>query len=189
MRLLTPDQARELDQISMDDLGISGTMLMGNAGSKISDVALEMVADFHNPFILIICGKGNNGGDGYAAALELSKSNINVKVHSLYSIDEYKGDLLDYYLKCYSSNISITFGIDLPDFTPPDLIIDGLLGTGFKGKLKGILVPWIEWINNTKSAVLSIDIPSGLDGNSGTVINHAIKSKATGEVEWLFLGT
>ena len=179
MRLLTPDQARELDQISMDDLGISGTILMGNAGSRISDVALELVADFHNPFILIICGKGNNGGDGYAAALELSKNNINVKVHSLYSIDEYKGDLLDYYLKCHSSNISITFGIDLPDFTPPDLIIDGLFGIGFKGKLKETLVPWVEWINNTKSSVLSIDIPSGLDGNSGTVINHAIKSKAT----------
>ena len=93
-------------------LGVSQWELMQSAAEQLAEQAKKMLPEGGS--VLILCGPGNNGGDGYAAALELSKSNINVKVHSLYSIDEYKGDLLDYYLKCYSSNISITFGIDLP---------------------------------------------------------------------------
>ena len=66
MRLLTREQARELDSLTMDELEISGQILMGNAGKQIASTVKTMVGEIHEPRILIICGKGNNGGDGFA---------------------------------------------------------------------------------------------------------------------------
>ena len=63
MKLLTPGQARELDRVSMGDMGISTEKLMGNAGKKVAEEAMEMVSDIHDSSILILSGKGNNGGD------------------------------------------------------------------------------------------------------------------------------
>lgn len=179
MRLITPDQARELDRVAMGDMGISGEMLMGNAGKQIAEKAMEMMADVHDPFIIILCGKGNNGGDGFAAASILFENKFKIKIHSIPAINGIKDDSLIYYLKCESNNIPMSFGPDIPELNEPDLIIDGLLGTGFKGAVRENLIPWIEWVNSAKSNVLSIDIPSGLDGNSGLVNPVAVKANAT----------
>ena len=92
MKLLTPSQARELDRVAMDEMGISSETLMGNAGRRIADKALELVAKLPNPFILVLCGKGNNGGDGFAAASILFKSKINVKIHSIQSNNVIKSE-------------------------------------------------------------------------------------------------
>ena len=179
MKLLTPGQARELDRVSMGDMGISIERLMGNAGKQVAEEAMEMVSDIHDSSILILSGKGNNGGDGFAAATVLFENNYNVRIHSLCKNNEIKGDSLNFYLKCESLGIFTTFGESLPDFKIPDLIIDGLLGTGFKGALRESMIPWVEWINNSKSLVLSIDISSGLDGNSGRVNPIAVKANTT----------
>ena len=71
MQYLTREQSIELDKASEKESGICGEVLMRNAGSKIKQIALTMVNDKINPKIFIICGKGNNGGDGFAAAVEL----------------------------------------------------------------------------------------------------------------------
>ena len=81
MRLLTSMQARELDHISMVDMGISGQSLMGNAGKCISSRARKLMSNIKNPLILILCGKGNNGGDGFAAASELYRNKYIVHIH------------------------------------------------------------------------------------------------------------
>ena len=83
MRLLTPGQARELDRISMAELDIPGKRLMGNAGRCVAEKALEMTADINEPAILILCGKGNNGGDGFAAAAILNEQNYPIQIHSI----------------------------------------------------------------------------------------------------------
>ena len=80
MRLLTSRQARELDHISMVDMGISGQSLMGNAGKCISNRARTLMADIKNPLILILCGKGNNGGDGVISHSYLKRYNIVSKI-------------------------------------------------------------------------------------------------------------
>ena len=90
MRLLTPRQARELDHISMVDMGISGETLMGNAGKCISNRARTLMSDIKNPLILILCGKGNNGGDGFAAAYELYHHKYIVHIHSVIREEEIK---------------------------------------------------------------------------------------------------
>ena len=179
MRLLTPVQARELDRISMAELDIPGKRLMGNAGRCVAEKALEMTADINEPAILILCGKGNNGGDGFAAAAILNEQNYPIQIHSIYDKKEIKNDSLYYYLKCEGLGIPVTFGSHIPEFKKLDLVIEGLLGTGFKGELRKDLIPWVDWINETGSKILSIDIPSGLDGNSGTLHLRAVKADAT----------
>ncbi len=77
MKLLTKEQARELDRIAIKKMGIPGVELMGKAGSAVAEYAQNMVAGIHNPKVAIICGKGNNAGDGYKAALELLQVGLN----------------------------------------------------------------------------------------------------------------
>ena len=102
MKLLTPGQARELDRLSMADMGIPSERLMGNAGKQVAEEAMKMVSDIHDSSILILSGKGNNGGDGFAAATILFENKYNVRIHSLCKNNEIKGDSLNYYLKCES---------------------------------------------------------------------------------------
>ena len=86
MRLLTCNQARELDRISMVEMGIPGKILMGNAGKCVLNKAEEIIHDLKNPSILVLCGKGNNGGDGFAAASELYHKKYSIQIHSV--VDE-----------------------------------------------------------------------------------------------------
>ena len=169
MRLLTSRQARELDHISMVDMGISGQSLMGNAGKCISNRARTLMSDIKNPLILILCGKGNNGGDGFAAAYELYHHKYIVHIHSITREDEIKGDSLQFYNHCKSLAIPMTIGLHVPNVVKPDLIIDALFGTGLKGTLKGDILNLINWINQKKTKIISVDIPSGLNSNSGSV--------------------
>ena len=73
MKLLTQKQARELDSLAMEEYNIKGIQLMASAGLAIANLAVKKTGDIHDPIIVILCGKGNNGGDGFAAALELDK--------------------------------------------------------------------------------------------------------------------
>ena len=107
MRLLTSMQARELDHISMVDMGISGQSLMGNAGKCISNRARTLMSDIKNPLILILCGKGNNGGDGFASAYELYHHKYIVHIHSIIREEEIKGDSLQFYNHCKSLALSL----------------------------------------------------------------------------------
>ena len=86
MRLLTCNQASELDRISMVEKGIASKFLMGNAGKCVSKKAEEIIQDLKDPSILVLCGKGNNGGDGFAAASELYHKKYSLHIHSI--VDE-----------------------------------------------------------------------------------------------------
>ena len=179
MKLLTPSQARELDRVSMDEMGIPRKVLTGNAGQCIAEKAMEMLSDIPNPFILILCGKGNNGGDGFAAASILYNNKFNIQIHSTSIKTGLKDDRLIYYFKYDALGIEIGYGTNLPKFNRPDLLIDGLFGTGFRGELRPEFIPWFDWINESTFKVLSIDIPSGLNGDSGKINPKAVKADTT----------
>ncbi len=178
MRLLTKEQARELDRIAIKQMGIPGIDLMGKAGSAVAEYAQNMIAGIHTPKVAIICGKGNNAGDGYKAALELQKVGVNPQIFILLDKKDITGDSLFFYEKCVKENVALTHLVELPK-QKYDLIIDALLGTGFKGELRAPILDFTKWINNQKSLVLSIDIPSGVNSNSGNVAKNAIIADAT----------
>ena len=178
MKLLTREQARELDRIAINQMGIPGVELMGKAGSDVAEYAQNMIAGFHNPKIAIICGKGNNAGDGYKAAFELQKVGVKPQLFIIPDKFEIKGDSLYYYKKCVENNVVLTHSIETPK-QQFDLIIDAILGTGFKGELCNPILDYTKWISNQDSLILSIDIPSGVNANNGNVADNAIMADTT----------
>ena len=96
MRILTREQARSLDTLAMNVHGISGETLMGNAGDKIATRVQSTLEGFHSPKIGIICGKGNNGGDGFAAGHLLHERGFNVTIYALMTKSDVIGDSLVY---------------------------------------------------------------------------------------------
>ncbi|HIN25688.1 MAG TPA: NAD(P)H-hydrate epimerase, partial [Candidatus Marinimicrobia bacterium] len=168
MKLLTQKQARELDRVALKEYNIKGIQLMGSAGLAIADLAVKKTGDIHDPIIVILCGKGNNGGDGFAAALELDKNGFEVSVFCISTLEEITGDAKYFLDLCINGNMQIEFSGDLLDEGYGcDLIIDALLGTGVHGTVKESIIPWIEWINAKNCVVLSVDIPTGLQADSG----------------------
>ncbi len=189
MRLLTRHQSRTLDRIAMTEYGVPGIELMGNAGKKVADTAQQMVAEIPEPTITIICGKGNNGGDGFAAAAFLQEAGFTPRILSLVKGDSIKGDPLYYYQQCLQKGLKIEFPEAVPDSPlQGDLVIDALLGTGFRGVLRSPLDNWIRWINNASLPVLAIDIPSGLDADTGQVNPVAIRATKTVTMGYSKLG-
>ena len=92
MRVLTRDQAQSLDQLSMYVHGISGEILMGNAGEKIDSHVYSILSDIHSPYIGIICGKGNNGGDGFAAGHLFHNRGFKITIYALMEKSEVVDD-------------------------------------------------------------------------------------------------
>ncbi|MFC1565530.1 NAD(P)H-hydrate dehydratase [Candidatus Neomarinimicrobiota bacterium] len=178
MKLLTKEQAQELDRIAIEQMGIPGFELMGRAGSAVASYAQNMIAGIHNPKIAIVCGMGNNAGDGYKAAIELQKVGLKPNIFIIPDKKEIKGDSLFYYEQCVKKNITLKHSIELPK-QKYDLIIDAILGTGFSGEFRNTVLDYTKWINGQNSLVLSIDIPSGVDANNGNIAVNAIMADAT----------
>ncbi|MEA1881903.1 MAG: NAD(P)H-hydrate dehydratase [Candidatus Marinimicrobia bacterium] len=179
MRLITREQAQQLDRLSMTEYGISGELLMGNAGQKIAEFIRSELMDIHEPHIGIVCGKGNNGGDGFAAAAVLNYWGFRIVIYSLPGVEDIQGNSQIYHEKCKKAGLDIVY-----DSEPPvsksefDLMIDGLLGTGFKGMVREELFPWVSWLNNA-TRTISVDIPSGVNANTGLVDKNAVKASHT----------
>lgn len=179
MQYLTREQSIELDKASEKESRICGEVLMRNAGSKIKQIALTMVNDKINPKIFIICGKGNNGGDGFAAAVELYHEKTCVFIHYIGELKEINGVSKIFYDRCIELKISISYGLPIDDLTKSDLIIDALFGTGLNRSINGNIGHLIDLINLSKSKVLSIDIPSGLNSNTGYILSKSVKADTT----------
>ena len=177
--LLTTEQAKSLDKATLGEPNSRLNFLMKNAGTHIADETKILVKDIEKPLIFILCGKGNNGGDCFAAASILHQDGYSILLHSIVDEIQIKDDSLDFYLDCKSKNIPISFGCLPKHLGNIDLIIDGLVGIGLKGKLKNDIKPISNWINNTDVKVLSVDIPTGLNADNGNVCNASVKANST----------
>lgn len=189
MQLLTREQSRQLDYLAMKTYGIPGATLMGNAGRCIADSVKSTLSSHPNPHIGIICGKGNNGGDGFAAGAELADMGFRVSIYSLPDKEEISGDASQFFQACVKRELPICFGKKIPTKMPHfDLIIDAILGTGFKGELTGDLLLWIQLINGYSCKVVAADIPSGVDANTGSINPEAVYANETVTMQYSKLG-
>ena len=149
MRLLTQNQATELDRLSTSDYNISDDSLMATAGKKTADFIHSKFKDMGMQSIAIVCGKGNNGGDGFATALNLDQLNNKVVIFSLFDSQFLSKSNLGFHDQCLKKEIKICYGFDLPSKdTHFDIVVDAVLGIGFSGELNNQLIQWVEWINN-----------------------------------------
>ena len=175
--ILMKSQAYDLDEMAITRFGIPSKNLMGEAGRNISKFIKDNIKNIKS--VGIVAGKGNNGGDGFAAAFYLNKLDYNITIYSINSIDCLKPDSLHYYNKCIKNNIPIIVDSEPPSKkTSFDLIVDSILGIGFNGELKENVKKWSRWINQN-SLILSCDIPTGVNSDTGNISIDTVKADYT----------
>ena len=171
MHYVSREEIRELDRIAMEDYGMPGVVLMEHAGAGAVECAFEMLGDVRNARVAVVCGRGNNGGDGYVVARLLHNKGVGVVVHLVAERDKIGGDAL--------VNLRIIEKMKLHiraaesgglDFSAVDLVVDAMLGTGLAGAVREPFLSAIKAVNAAGTPVLAIDIPSGLDANTGEVL-------------------
>jgi len=183
--VLTNQEAQQVDHYTMDKIGISGISLMKRAGHFVSLKAKKLLKDVPGSQVDIFCGVGNNGGDGFMAARDLADWGASVNIWLAGDPVKIKGDALYYYKHCNTNRITIKpilSPTEIPSLTQiahADLIIDALLGTGFKGEVKGVIKELIELINAVKRPVLAVDIPSGIQGDTAQIGGVAVQATKT----------
>jgi hydroxyethylthiazole kinase-like uncharacterized protein yjeF len=173
---------RELDRGAGENYGIVPLMLMENAGLAVYNVIKEEFGIEGRKFA-IFCGPGNNGGDGLVVARKILSSGGLPQVFLMNSPEEYKGIAKQNYEILDSLPVEITLvkSVDAirNRIVHSDVIVDGILGTGIKGELEGAYRETIEMINDLDLPVLSIDIASGVVGDTGEVLGSAVKADVT----------
>ncbi len=185
MKVVTPEQMRKLDKIAMEQYGIPGVVLMENAGRRIAKEAVKLSGGGGKPMVLI-AGKGNNGGDVMVAARHLFNRGCPVKVFALKELTHMKGDA--------GLNAAILIKMDIPVHvisSAADLasfhqalegnpiVIDGMFGTGFRGGLTDTILSIVRAVNKSRCSVISVDIPSGVDGETGQIRSGCVMADVT----------
>ncbi|NOU35521.1 MAG: NAD(P)H-hydrate dehydratase [Kiritimatiellaceae bacterium] len=183
MKTVSTMEMRELERQTIAN-GVTGEELMRRAGQGVADIAQDILASRSGHSVLLIAGTGNNGGDVFAAATDLSQTDLDIEVWLCGSQSQIKGDAQLHLKKMVRAGIipkEIRSPNDLFPKTWPHLIVDGLLGTGSNGAPRGFMGPLIEWINaeGQHAFVLAIDIPSGIDADTGIAEGSAVKADLT----------
>ena len=177
--VVTAKQMAAMDAFSINTLQIPGVVLMENAGRGIAETALRILGNPQNKHVTIYCGPGNNGGDGYVVARHLANVDVVVETVVLAPREKIKGDALINLEIIEKMGLSVNFVDNCPDVPQTDLIVDALLGTGVIGPLRGLYAELVERINQSKIPVLAVDIPTGVNADTGAVSDPAIKAHTT----------
>src|SRR5882762_9205951 len=171
MEVLTTAEMERADRLTVA-AGTPGFALMLSAGQAVAETAMDLVAEGS---ILVVAGRGNNGGDGFVAAAELAARGREVSVILLCERDSLQGD---------AASAARGWKYPVLPFNPqaigkPALIIDALFGAGLNRPVKGEPHEMIEAINANGAPVLAVDLPSGINGTSGAVMGVAVRASET----------
>lgn len=170
-------QVRELDRIAIEEAGIPGYTLMERAGTA----AFRCLQHFwpRADRVLIVCGVGNNAGDGYVLARLAKQAGLKVAVYQVGNSDNIQGEAreaLDDMLQHKIELLPISRFEDHASVIQGGVVIDALLGTGLQGDVREEFAAAIHAINQSRMPVLAMDIPSGLDADSGRVLGQAVRA-------------
>lgn len=188
--VVTSAEMQACDRFAIQHLHIPGIVLMEHAGKGVVEVMTNYFGSLSGRSILILCGKGNNGGDGFVVGRHLANLGANVNLVLIGKISALKGDALT---NCrifktlvhqnrtkqaiqFSEIQSVRKIGSLPK---SEIIVDALFGTGFKGEVQGIYKNIIAWINKSSAKTVSIDVPSGIDADDGSVKGVAVEADVT----------
>lgn len=185
--LATAEQMQQYDRAAITQYSIDSLLLMENAGREFVRLLETHLNSLQDKSIVVLCGKGNNGGDGFVIARHAANAGARVTVCLCCRAREVLGDAAKnlIILKRLSKQTrsAITFRETLaPSSLPkgsPDIIVDALFGTGFKGEVKGIYRAAIEWANRLSARRVAVDISSGVNGSTGAIENAAFRADVT----------
>ncbi len=174
--LYTAAQVRELDRLAIEERHIPGARLMQRAGEAAFDLLRTRWPRTRR--VVVVCGPGNNGGDGYVMARLAREAGLTVDVLSLGAAEKMQGDAAAARKKCKSAGVSIRNFQD-NFLAGHDVIVDALLGIGLERAVEGEWRAAIESINDSRLPVLAMDLPSGLHADTGRVMGVAVRANAT----------
>jgi NAD(P)H-hydrate epimerase len=186
MKVLTAAAMQELDRRTIMEAGIPGAVLMENAGRGVADTVGQRFADCFPGPVLILCGRGNNGGDGFVIARRLRIAGWKVQTILLAKRADVSGDaaaMLDRHAGEGGAFVeapdAARLAAALADAVGCRLCIDALLGTGFARPPEGPLAAAIDWLNRQPAPVVAVDLPSGVDASSGAIPGVAVRAALT----------
>ncbi len=187
-KALKRDEVREIDRKAIEEYEIPGLILMENAGRNVAEEILKGLSGPNKAGVAIFCGKGNNGGDGYVIARHLHNKGVNVSIYITTRVSNIldDGDAGTNLRIIMNMKLRIKELLTLQDIEGIekelqgcDVIVDAIFGTGLRGEVREPARALIEKINETEIPVVSVDIPSGLSCDEGTVLGAAIKATKT----------
>jgi ADP-dependent NAD(P)H-hydrate dehydratase / NAD(P)H-hydrate epimerase len=186
VRVTTAAEMRELDRLAIETYGIPGVVLMENAGAQVARILWQEDPDLQARRVAVLCGRGNNGGDGFVIARYLHTMGVSVRVFIMGEPGGIHGDAgahLDMLQRAgvapeavQTSESAQTVGVRLADY---DILIDALLGTGLKAEVSGVFQLIIAAMNASGKAIVAVDIPSGLSADVGTLLGEHVRADLT----------
>jgi len=186
MRVLNAAQMREADRRTIEEIGIPSLVLMENAGRQVVAAMEAIYADLLERQVAVLCGRGNNGGDGFVVARTLVQRGVDVSVFVLGLISDVRGDArvnLEILGRLGVTVVEVSDGqaweLHLSEVRDCTLIVDAIFGTGLNAPVSGLIESVITDINASSIPVVSIDLPSGLSADSSDTRGESIDAETT----------
>jgi len=186
MKILNAEQMQRIDKAAIADYAIPEMVLMENAGIKTVQAICEEFPNVHRQNVLVVCGPGNNGGDGFVVARHLHNIGASVNVVTTQAEPKYRGVQADNLKILRKMNVPVTEivsetaiyeAMNLANYS--DLIVDAIFGTGLGKKVEGLYEAIINGLNSVAAPKVAVDIPSGIDGSTGMVMGCAVRAAVT----------
>lgn len=187
MKLVTAQEMKELDKLAMADYAVPGIVLMDTAAQAVADAVNEALDEVDGESVIIFCGTGNNGGDGFGAARWLASYGVSVRVFVVGAeLEAVSGDAKTE-LAMFTKDGGKAEVIKSEDdwllaelaASKADILVDALLGTGFHGELSGDLLRACELLNESGKYIVSVDIPTGVNADNGSAAENAVRADKT----------
>jgi ADP-dependent NAD(P)H-hydrate dehydratase / NAD(P)H-hydrate epimerase len=186
MRVLNTEQMREADRRTIDDIGIPSIVLMENAGRQAVAAMEAAYEDIATSRVAVMCGRGNNGGDGFVVARTLIQRGVDASVFLLGSVADVRGDArtnLEILGRIGMTVVEITnaqeWELHFSELSEVDLIVDAILGTGFRGRLNGFLETVVADLNSLGVPIVAIDLPTGVSADTASLEGPAVEASMT----------
>ncbi|HEX4823385.1 MAG TPA: NAD(P)H-hydrate dehydratase [Candidatus Polarisedimenticolaceae bacterium] len=186
MEILTGSQMRRVDARAIEERGIPSIELMEAAGGGVARAMLEEIPGLRERRVVVLCGRGNNGGDGLVAARHLAAAGVPVEIVLLATADALKGDAAENARRARAAGLAVR---EIPDEAawkgaaldagPADVVVDAILGTGVTGGARGLAAVVIEASGAWPATFVSIDLPSGADADSGELPGPVLRAHRT----------
>ncbi len=185
MIVLTAEQMARVDRETIER-GTPGIQLMRVAGEAVFRVMGDEYGPLEERRVVVLCGKGNNGGDGFRVAELLVSTGVSCEALLLGKMDEVRGDALTCLRDAERAGCPVVevAGTDVlaeraGEIVEADLIVDAVFGTGFRGALAGLAAEALDLVNRSRAGVIAVDVPSGVNATTGEVSEHAVQADLT----------
>src|SRR6266550_8643298 len=186
MRVLSAAQMREADRRTIDEIGIPSLVLMENAGRQVVAAMETMHGELLEQHVAVLCGHGNNGGDGFVVARTLMQRGVSVSVFLLGRVADVRGDARTNLEVLGRLGVTVVevgdsqaWELHFSEVSDCTLIVDAIFGTGLNAPVSGLIQSVIADVNASGIPVVAIDLPSGLPADSAEPIGPAVDAALT----------